>query len=103
MISFENPSRPTYKCHNLFRWCSHGVALGQNMLNLNVKFDLVVMATVVYSTISSKNVLVQKAFDFGNTKKHRFLHPFKYLVSYSKLTIWIFDYHKSGPPNALMT
>ena len=44
MISFVN---------HLGQWCSHGVALGHNMLNLTVKSDLVAMATGVYATIKN--------------------------------------------------
>ena len=102
MISFEKPARRTYT-KKIFRWWSHGLTLGQNMVNLNVQSDMDTMATVVHSITSSKNWFNLKAMYFGNTKISGFLHPLMYLFSYSRLTIWTFDNHKSGLQTALMT
>ena len=86
-----------------FYWCSDGVARGQNVLNSNWKCDFVAMATAVYALIPSKIWLNLKATQFGNTMMYWFLHPFLYLFSYSRLTIWIFGDHKPEPQTALMT
>ena len=40
---------------------------------------------------SIKNVIVQKDFNFEDTKIHVFLHLGLYLLSYSGLPIWIFE------------
>ena len=61
------------------------------------------MATAVYATIPSKIWLNLKAMDVDNTKIYNFLHPFLYLSSYSRWTLWIFGHHKPGPETALMT
>ena len=103
MITLENKLMLIFWHWPIFYWCVDGIALGQNVLNSNWKFDLVAMATAVYATIPSKMWPNLTAMDFGNTKIYRFLHPFLYLFSYSWLTISIFGNHKPELQTALIT